>query len=93
LIDKYLRVNIHQTDKNSFELSQPFLIELITSFLGIANGKTNQRLTPVGKPFLKKDLLGVPRKYDWDYQGAIGMLTYLNGIVCPDIAMATHQCA
>ena len=37
--------------------------------------------------------LGVPRKYDWEYCGVIGMLTYLTGSFRPDIAMATHQCA
>jgi len=42
---------------------------------------------------LNKDLDGVPRKYDWEYRGAIGMLTYLTGSVRPDIAMVIHQCA
>jgi hypothetical protein len=92
-INKYLGVNIKQIDKDSFKLTQPFLIECITAFLGIADGKTNKKFTPVGKPLLSKDLLGVPRKYDWEYRGAIGMLTYLTGSVRPDIAMATHQCA
>ena len=92
-IDKYLGMNIKQIDANAFELSQPFLIERITTFLGIADGKTNEKLTPVGKPLLNKDLNGVPRKYDWEYRRAIGMLTYLTGSVRPDIAMATHQCA
>jgi hypothetical protein len=90
-IDKYLRVNIRQIDKDSFKLSQPFLIEQITSFLGIADGKTNKKLTPVGKPLLNKDLLGVPQKYNWEYWGAIGMLTYLTGSIRPDIAIAMHQ--
>jgi hypothetical protein len=75
-----------------FKLLQPFLIKKIISFLGIADGKTNEKLTPVGKPLLNKDLLGVPWKYNWEYCGAIGMLTYLTGSVQPDIAMATHQC-
>jgi hypothetical protein len=92
-IDKYLGVNIKQIDANAFELSQPCLIERITTFLGIADGKTNEKLTPVGKPLLNKDLPGVPRKYDWEYCGAIGMLTYITRSVWPDIAMATHQCA
>ncbi len=91
-IDKYLGVNIRQIDKDSFKLLQPFLIEQITSFLGIADGKTNKILSPAGKPLLNKDLLGVPQKYDWEYWGTIGMLTYLTGSVQPDIAMATHQC-
>jgi hypothetical protein len=80
LIDKYLCVNIRQIDKDLFELTQPFLIERITSFLGIVNGKKNEKLTPVGKPLLNKDLLGVPWKYDWEYCGAIGMLTILLGV-------------
>jgi hypothetical protein len=91
-IDKYLVVDIKQRDASSFELTQPFLIERITKFLGIDNGKTNEKLTPVGKPLLNKDLDSVPRKYDWEYQGAIE-LTYLTGSVRPDIAMAVHQCA
>jgi hypothetical protein len=91
--DKYLGVNMKQIDAKAFELSQPFLIEQITTFLGIADGKTNEKLTPVGKPLLNKDLQGVPRKYDWEYCRAIGMLTYRTGNIWPDIAMATHQCA
>jgi hypothetical protein len=57
------------------------LIERIITFLEIKNIKTNENLTPVGKPLLNKDLQGVPRKYDWEYCGAIGMLTYLTGSV------------
>ena len=57
-IDKYLGVNIKQIDANAFELLQPFLIERITTLLGIADGKTNEKLTPVGKPLLNKILMG-----------------------------------
>ncbi len=74
-------MNIKQIDANTFELAQPFLIDRIITFLGIADGKTNRKLTPVGKPLLNQDLQGVPRKYDWEYCGAIGMLTYLTGSV------------
>ncbi len=93
LIEKYLGVDIKQLDSSKFKLTQPFLIERVTKFLGIDNGRTNEKLTPVGKPLLNKDLDGVPQKYDWDYCGTIGMLTYLTGSVRPDIAMAVHQCA
>ena len=86
-------VDIAKLDGNSFQLTQPFLIERITQFLGLDQGKTNEKLTPVGKPLLYKDLDGVPQKYAWDYRAAIGMFTYLTGSVCPDIAMAVHQCA
>ncbi len=92
-IDKYLGMDIRELDESSLELTQPFLIKQITKFLGLKNGKTNEKLTPVGKPLLNKDLDGVPQKYDWEYQEGIGMLTYLTGSVRPDIAMAVHQCA
>ncbi len=81
LIDKYLRVDIWQWDASSFELNQPFLIKKITKFLEIDNGKINERLTPISKSLLYKDLDGVPRINDWEYWGAIGMLTYLTGSV------------
>jgi hypothetical protein len=72
-------VNIKQIVANTLELAQPYLIERVTSILGIESGKINEKLTPVGKPLLNKDLQGVPRKYDWEYCRAIGMLTYLLG--------------
>ncbi len=93
LIDKYLWVSITQLNDSSFNLKQPFLIKCITACLSIVKGQTNERDTPVGKPLYNKDLNGVPHKYNWEYRGAIGMLTYLTGSVCPDIAMAVHQCA
>jgi hypothetical protein len=57
-------VDIRQLDESSFELTQPFLVKQITKFLGLKNGKTNDKLTPVGKPLLNKDLDGVPQKYN-----------------------------
>jgi hypothetical protein len=61
LIDKYLGVNITQIDVNTFELVQPFLIKRIPAFLEIKKGKTNEKITPVGKPHLNKDLQGFPK--------------------------------
>jgi hypothetical protein len=52
-----------------------------------------QKITPVGKPLLNKDLEGKPSKKDWKCCTAIGMLTYLQGNTCPEISMATHQLA
>jgi hypothetical protein len=63
LIEKYLGVDIKQLDSSKFKLTQPILIERVTKFLGIDNGRTNEKLTPVGKPLLNKDLDGVPRKW------------------------------
>ncbi len=66
-IDKYLGVDIAKLAGNSFQLTQPFLIECIAQLLGIDQGKTNEKLTPVNKPLLNKDLDGVPQKYKWEY--------------------------
>jgi hypothetical protein len=41
-IDKYLGVNIEQLNDLSFHLTQPFLIERISAFLGIDNGCRNE---------------------------------------------------
>jgi hypothetical protein len=68
LIDKHLGVKIKQLDDSSFELTQPFLIEQGTKFRGIDNGRTNEKVTLVGKPLLNKDLNGVPQKYEWEYR-------------------------
>jgi hypothetical protein len=92
-LDKYLGVSIEQLNDSSFYLTQQFLIERISAFLGIDNDCTNEQDTPVDKRLFNKDLNGVPHKYTWEYCGAIGMLTYLTGSVCLDIAMAVHQCA
>jgi hypothetical protein len=62
-MDKYLGVDIKQLDSLKFKLTQPLLIEQVTKLLGIDNGKTNEKLTPVDKPLLNKDLDGVPQKY------------------------------
>jgi hypothetical protein len=35
LIDKYLGADIKQLDSSKFELTQPFLFEQVTSFLGL----------------------------------------------------------
>ena len=53
----------------------------------------NSRNTPVIKPLLHKDLEGLPRKHQWNYRQAIGMLMYLQGTSRLDILMAVHQAA
>ena len=61
-IDKYLGVNIKLLDGGSFEMSQPFLVEHMTTVLDIENGCTGEKITPVGKSLLNKDSNGVPHK-------------------------------
>jgi hypothetical protein len=74
-------------------MSQPYLIQRIIEFVGLDMRMTNTRSTPVGKPLLCKDLDGKPRKTDWNYRGAVGMLGYLQSNTRPEISMAVHQCA
>jgi len=92
-LDKYLGIEITDNKDGSFEMSQPYLIQRIIEFVGLDMRMTNTRDTPVGKPLLHKDLQGLPRKTSFNYRGAIGMLSYLQGNTRPELAMAVHQSA
>ena len=80
-IDKFLEIEIDHLDEKRFKISQPFLIDRIISLLNIDTNDlglvTNSKSTPFGKPLLRIDLSGKPRKENWNYQTAVGMLTYL----------------
>ncbi len=54
---------------------------------------TNLRPAPVVGPLLSKDTNGLPRKHTWKYFTLTGMLGYLQGTSCLEIALAVHQCA
>ena len=92
-LDKYIGVMIKDIDDKSLEMSQPFLIRLIITFLSLDENKTRGRKTPVGKPLFNRKLDGCPRKHKWLYIGAVGMLSYLSNSVRPAIQMAVHQTA
>ena len=96
-INKFLGIEIKEISKTKFELSQPYLIERLVKLLGLWDNEysvnCNPKNTPVGKPLLNKDLDGKPRKKDWNYRTAVGMLTYLQSNTRPDISMAVHQLA
>ena len=65
-INKFLGIEINQLDGNIFNISQPFLIDRIISFLYINTNNygmdTNAKSTPVGKPLLYIYLPVKPRK-------------------------------
>ncbi len=92
-IDIYLGLLIQDIDSTTFEMSQPFLIRWILAFLSLDEDKTKGHDTPVGKPLLSWDLDGVPCKHPWLYQGAVGMISYVDNSVWPEIQMAVHQTA
>jgi hypothetical protein len=92
-IDKYLELKITNIDSNTFKMSQPFLVRCILDFLSLDKNKTKGRDTPVGKPLLNRNLDGVPCKHLWLYRGAVGMLSYLEYSVRPELQMVVHQTA
>jgi hypothetical protein len=65
-MDKFLRIEIKCLGPKEFEISQPFLIGCIVSFLGIKPQEyevhCNDKFTPAAAQVLNKDLHGKPRK-------------------------------
>ncbi len=96
-VNKFLGIEITKLGSDSFELSQPFLIDCLLQFLGLCNNvfstDANPSSTPVAKGLLHWDLAGKPRKYSWKYRTAVGMLSYLQNMSQPEIVMADHQTA
>jgi hypothetical protein len=96
-VNKFLGIEITKLDSSSFELAQPFLIDRLLQFLGLCNNSfetnANSSSTPVAKGLLHRCLAGKPRKYNWKYRTAVGMLSYLQNSTRPEIAMAVHQTA
>jgi len=92
-LEKYLGIEIKTTGKDTYELTQTFLIQRIIDLANMDSTERQKRATPVGKPLLFKDLKGKCRKKNYNYRAMIGMLNYLQGTTRPDISMAVHQCA
>jgi hypothetical protein len=96
-VNKFLGIEITKLGPDSFELSQPYLIDRLLQFLGLCNNAfataANPSSTPVAKGLLHRDLAGKPRKLSWKYRTAVGMLSYLQNMSRPEIAMAVHQTA
>ena len=92
-VDKYLGVDIKNNADGTYEIRQLYLIRRIIDELKLDETISQKRPTPVAKPLLHKDLKGKPRVKPWNYRSLIGMLTYLQGISRPDLAIAVHQCA
>ena len=74
-------------------MSQPLLVQHIIASLSLDENKTIGRNTPVRKPLLNRDLDGCPRKHKWLHRGAVGMLSYFENSVRPEIHMEVHQIA
>jgi hypothetical protein len=94
-IDKFLGLEIKQLGPKEFEISKPFLIDCIITFLGLqsdaAETHCNDKFTPAAAQILNKDLQGKPRKKTWKYRTAVGMMSYLQAHARPDISMPVNQ--
>jgi hypothetical protein len=91
-LDKYLGVDVKRHNDGRIELTQTHLITRFLEVIGY-DDSVNSRTTPALKPLLNKDTDGLPRKTNWNYRQAIGMLNYLTSITRPELAMAVHQAA
>ena len=47
----------------------------------------------ISTTLLDNDPNDEPRIRDWNYRSVVGELSYLQGMVCPDITFAVQQCA
>ncbi len=96
-IDKFLGIKIKCLGPKEFEVSQPFLIDHIMSFLVTKPQEykihCSNKFTLTVAQVLNKDLHGKPRKKSWKYRTAVGMMSYLQGHTRPDILMPVHQTA
>jgi hypothetical protein len=94
-VSSYLGVLVtYDKESGKITLSQPFLIERILELLGDSVKDANTKKTPAEyKSVLHKDVDGPPRKQNWNYRSAIGMLNYLAASTRPDILYAVHSAA
>ena len=91
-LKQYLGVNVDKHSDGTMHLTQTHLIQRFLEVIGL-DGDVNSKSTPAIKPLLWKDKLGLPRKHDWNYRQAVGMLTYMQGTSRPELAFAVHQAA
>ena len=89
----FLGIDIKRHDDGSIELIQTGLIDRFLDAVELTGGTINTRLEPAHKEPLGKDENGPPRRENWSYPSAIGMLLYLSSNSRPDISFAVSQCA
>eukprot|EP00804_Cyclotella_cryptica_P021031 CCRYP_019782-RA/>CCRYP_019782-RA protein AED:0.38 eAED:0.38 QI:0/-1/0/1/-1/1/1/0/106 len=73
-------------------LTQTGLTKCVMEALGLCSSFSTVAATPAETSPLPKDSLGVPATGSFNYAAVVGMLLYLSGHTCPDIAFAVHQC-
>jgi hypothetical protein len=90
----FLGVNITRLDDNSFNLTQPKLIDSILEDLGLGHDSTSTKQVPMATTkLLSRHPDSEPFDEHFHYRRAIGKLNFLEKSTRPDIAYAVHQCA
>ncbi|KAL7474206.1 hypothetical protein ACHAW6_000192 [Cyclotella cf. meneghiniana] len=74
-------------------LTQTGLTKSVVEALGLCSSFSTVAATPAETSPLPKDSPGIPATGTFNYAAVVGMLLYLSGHTCPDIAFAVHQCA
>ena len=77
-------------DTGLLEMKQTGLIDRVLDDLGLDVGTVNGKATPAQHASLNKDEDGPPASGDFNYASVVGMLLYLAGHSCPDIAYAVN---
>jgi hypothetical protein len=89
----FLGVDISSTAKDgTFMLTQTGFIKRVIDALGLHADFTSPKDTPADTTPLSKDINGEAADPLDQYTSVVGMLLYLSGHTCPDIAFAVQQC-
>ena len=88
----FLGLSIERDRKGeTLSLTQTDLIDCILEYMSMENSTI--KYTQADKHPLGKDEAGAPYMEDWNYRSIVGMMLYLAGSTCPDIAFAVRKCA
>jgi hypothetical protein len=91
-LEAFLGIKFKKLGDNSFNMTQPALIEKVIQATGMEN--CNKSPTPAApNQALGKDPDGEPMAEQWSYPSVVGMLQYLSTNTRPDICFAVSQVA
>ena len=92
----YLGTRFAKHADGSIHLSLPKMIERVLEIMGLdlETDRIKKHDTPASNTkVLDKDPDGKPRQQNWNYQSAVGCLSYLQAMIRPDITFLVQQCA
>ena len=89
----FLGVKMVKTADGNLEMKQTGLIDWILEAMGLDSKLATNKWTPAEGKLLTKDADGEPPQGSFSYSSVVGMLLYLAGHTCPNIAYAVNCCA